>query len=325
MTSRYRYFWRRFMHINFNYKLVPHIKLNKTQQNGTLPCTVGFSVLTLLGFEKKMNAEDELILTIKHCILFVQRGEFDKAEQLLHVALKQAQQISHQLGVTYIYDVMANLALEREQYDKAKRLFIAVTQRIMADGATEDDLRVIHISVKLARISHMMKEYSTAQLGFEWCIDKLNNAYKKDPSEDNTKLLAMAEDWYGRLFLDNNKTEIAYQYMKKAYERMKDLVDIDQEHLIIQLNDLGTVCDLLGKADESIEYYSNAIDLGKKFPDMHDLGAMYVNLGRAYIKKNMLDIARKSCGQAWKLGVTTKNNDVKREAELCIQEIRGMS
>ncbi|XP_034835546.1 tetratricopeptide repeat protein 19 homolog, mitochondrial [Maniola hyperantus] len=324
MTSKYRLFWRKFMHVKFYCKQVSQAT-HKTHQKVTLPSTLGFSLLTLLEFEKKMNAEDELILTIKHCVLFVQRGEFDKAEQLLHVALKQAQQIRHQLGITYIYDVMANLALEREQYEKAKQLFIAVTQRIMADGATEDDPRVIHISAKLARISHMKKEYSTAQLGYEWCLEKLNNAYKTDPSEPHRKLLAMTEDWYGRLFLDCDKIEIGLNYMKKAYERMKDLVDIEQEHLVIQLNDMGTVCDRLGNVDESIEYYSKAIDLGKKFPDMHDLGAMYVNLGRAYIKKNMLDIARKSCGQGWRLGVTTKNNDVKREAEICMQEIRAMS
>ncbi|CAH2235014.1 jg1285 [Pararge aegeria aegeria] len=325
MTSRYRFFWRRLMHMKFNSKQVYEATLHKTHRNIYLPCTLGFSLLTLMGFEKKLNAQDELILTIKHCILFVQRGEFDKAEQLLHVALKQAQQIHHQEGITYIYDVMANLALEREQYDKAKQLFVAVTQRIMADGATEDDLRVVHISVKLARISHMKREYTTAQLGYDWCIEKLNNALKYDPSEANTKLLAMAEDWYGRLFLDSDKCEIGLSYMKQAYERMKNLVDIEQEHLVIQLNDLGTVCDRLGNVDESIEYYSKAIDIGKNFPDMHDLGAMYVNLGRAYIKKNMLDIARKSCGQGWKLGIKTKNNDVKHEAELCMQEIRAMS
>lgn len=324
MSSKYRYLLRRFMHIKLNLK-ASHATLHRTHQKVTLPCTVGFSLLTLLGFEKRMTTEDELIVTIKHCVLFVQRGEFDKAEQLLHVALKQAQQTQHQLAITYIYDVMANLAMETEQYEKAKKLFVAVSQRIMADGATEDDLRIIHISVKLARISHMLKEYATAQLGYDWCLEKLYNAYKKDPSKTNTKLLAMAEDWYGRLFVDGNKIETGLSYMKKAYERMKHLVDIEQEHLVIQLNDLGTVCDRLGNVDESIEYYSKAIDLGKKFPDMHDLGVMYVNLGRAYIKKNMLDAARKSCGHGLKLGVTSKNDDVKREADLCMQQIRAMS
>ncbi|CAH2089545.1 unnamed protein product [Euphydryas editha] len=324
MTSRYRFLWRRLMQIKINYKAVPR-PLFKVTQNISLPCSLGFSLLTLIGLEKKLNAEDELILTIKHCVLFIQRCEYDKAEQLLHVALKQAQQMQHQSGITYIYDVMANLALEREQYDKAKQLFIAVSQRIMADGATEDDLRVIHMSIKLARISHMKKEYTTAQLGYDWCLEKLNSAILRNPSEENKMLLAMAEDWYGRLFLDCNKYELGFNYMQSAYNRMTSFTDIDKEHLVVQLNDLGTVCDRIGKIDESIDYFTKAIDLGKQIPDMPDLGVFYVNLGRAYIKKNMFDIARKSCGHAWRLGVMMKNNNVKHEAELCIKEIKDNS
>lgn len=307
------------------YYRVPPRPLFKVPQSISIPCSLGFSLLTLIGLEKKLTAEDELILTIKHCVLFIQRGDYDKAEQLLHVALKQAQQIQHQLGITYIYDVMANLALEREQYDKAKQLFIAVSQRIMADGATEDDLRVIHMSIKLARISHMKKDYTTAQLGYDWCLEKLKSEFSKDPSEENKMLLAMAEDWYGRLFLECNKYELGYNYMQSAYNRMITIKDVDKEHLVIQLNDLGTVCDKIGKVDESIDYFTKAIDLGKQIPDKSDLGVFYVNLGRAYIKKNMLDIARKNCGYGWKLGVMMKNKNVKHEAEACIEEIKNNS
>ncbi|XP_050352853.1 tetratricopeptide repeat protein 19 homolog, mitochondrial [Nymphalis io] len=325
MTSRYRLLWRRFLHLKkVNPTIVPRSFLNASKEI-TLPCTLGFSLLTLIGLEKKLNAEDELILSIKHCVLFIQRNEYDKAEQLLHVALKQAQQIQHHLGVTYIYDVMANLALEREQYDKAKKLFVVVSQRIMADGATEDDLSVIHISIKLARISHMKKDYTTAQIGYDWCIEKLNSAVSKNPTEENIKLLAMAEDWYGRLFLECNKDELGFRYMQSAYEKIASLTDTDKEHLVVQLNDLGTVCASIGKIDESIEFFTKAIDLGKQIPDLEDLGVFYVNLGRAYLKKNMIDVARKSCGHGWKLGVLMKNNDVKHEAELCIQEIKNMT
>lgn len=321
---RYRYLFRRLIYIKKTYKSAP-ITPQTCPLKITIPCSLGFSILTLIGLEKKFSQEDELILKIKHCVLFIQRNEYDKAEQLLHVALRQAQQMQHHLGITYIYDVMANLALERGQYDKAKELFVAVTQRIMSDGASEDDIRVIHISVKLARISHMMKEYTTAQLGYDWCLEKLSNILSKDPSEANKKLIAMAEDWYGRLFVDCGKPELGLTYMKNAYDKMMNFPDIEQEHLVLQLNDIGTVYDTLGKVDESIDYFTKAIDLGKKIPDMPDLGAMYVNLGRAYMKKNLLDIARKTCGFAWRLGVQAKNDDVKKEAELCIKEIKNLS
>lgn len=322
---RYRFLLRNFIHIKKALKPLPLVTSQKCSLKIVVPCSLGFSLLTLIGLEKKLSAEDELILKIKHCILFIQRNDYDKAEQLLHVSLRQAQQLNHQLGITYIYDVMANLALERGQYEKAKQLFIAVSQRIMADGASEDDIRVIHISIKLARISHMLKDYTTSQLGFDWCLEKLNSIPSKNSSELNVKLLAMAEDWYGRLFVDSGKHELGLTYMKNAYEKMKTLSDIEQEHLVIQLNDIGTVCDAAGKTDDSIEYFTNAIDMGKKLPEMPDLGAIYVNLGRAYIKKSMLDMARKTCGFGWRLGELAKSDDIKREAELCIKEIKNLS
>ncbi|XP_075981000.1 tetratricopeptide repeat domain 19 [Anticarsia gemmatalis] len=327
MYSRCRHFWSRLSRFSGNFRAVPIVTVKHIpKKEFTAPYILSFSLFTWLGFDKKdkVSAEDELIHTIKHCILFIQREEFEKAEQLLHVALRQAQQIHHQLGITYIYDIMANLALQREHLDKAKQLFVAVTQRIMADGATEDDARVIHLSAKLARVSHLKKEYSTAQLGYEWCLEKLHKAVEQDPSEVNNKLLALTEDWYGRLFIDCNRCEDGINFMVKSLNRMKQVSDVEQEHLVIQLNDIGTVCDRLGKTDESIQYLTEAIELAKAV-GMDEVGAMYVNLGRAYIKKQLLDTARKHCGYAWRLGVTTKNKEIKDEAEMCLQEIKNIS
>ncbi|KAJ0174125.1 hypothetical protein K1T71_010271 [Dendrolimus kikuchii] len=323
MSARYRYIWTAFTRLRSNCKFVSQA-IHKETLKCPVPCILGFSIFTWLGFEKKLNTEDELIQTIKHCVLFIQRTEYEKAEQLLHVALRQAQQVQHLMGITYIYDVMANLALEREQLDKAKKLFVAVTQRIMADGATEDDLRVIQISTKLARISHLKKEYTTAQLGYDWCIDKLNNIVKNNPNEEVIKLLALTEDWYGRLFLDCNQAENGLNLMISSLDKMRGVSDVEKEHIVIQLNDIGTVCDSIDKIDESIKYFKEAIELGKSL-NMNELGAMYVNLGRVYLRKNMLNEARKNCGFGWKLGVLEQNDDIKKEAELCIKQIKSIN
>lgn len=324
MSSRARFLWNRFSRIRVNYRTIPIALPKIPKQDIAVPCTVGFTLFTWLGFDKKLNAEDDLIHTIKHCVLFIQRTDYEKAEQLLHVALRQAQQMNHQLGITYVYDVMANLALEREQLDKAKKLFVAVSQRIMADGATEDDYRIVHIGVKLARISHLKKEYDTAQLGYDWCIQKLNNALAIDPTAETKKLLAMAKDWYGRLFLECNQCEHGLDLMLSSLELMKEVPDIEPEHIVIQINDIGTVYDKLGKVDEGIAYFKKAIEMGKELK-IEDLGAMYVNLGRAYLKQNLIVEARKSCGQGWKLGVLSNNKDTKDEAESCLKQIKSMS
>lgn len=77
---------------------------------------------------------------------------------MLHVALRQAQTIQHYDAVTYIYDVMANLAFDTGKYHKAENLFLSVLQRLMSNGSTEDDIRVIHISLKMAKVFEHLNE-----------------------------------------------------------------------------------------------------------------------------------------------------------------------
>ena len=70
-----------------------------------------------------------LLLTV---FIALQGGELNKAEQLLHVALKMAQDTINQQAVTYIFDLLANLAYQREEYPKAERLFKDVLQRLLS-------------------------------------------------------------------------------------------------------------------------------------------------------------------------------------------------
>lgn len=65
-------------------------------------------------------------------LVSLQGGELNKAEQLLHVALKMAQETKNEQAVTYIFDLLANLAYQREEYPKAQRLFKDVLQRLLS-------------------------------------------------------------------------------------------------------------------------------------------------------------------------------------------------
>lgn len=55
---------------------------------------------------------------------------------------------------------MANIAFDSQQYEKARKLFIEVMNRLFHKGMKEDDLVVIHISFKLAKIFENLKDYS---------------------------------------------------------------------------------------------------------------------------------------------------------------------
>lgn len=64
-----------------------------------------WSLLTGTDEDSEETPEDKLIMNIKRGILNIQRGEYKKAEKMLHIALKMAQDLQHHDGITYIYDV----------------------------------------------------------------------------------------------------------------------------------------------------------------------------------------------------------------------------
>lgn len=94
---------------------------------------VTYSISFFGFFNNDETPEDKLITTIKRSILCINRQQYDKAEQMLHLALRMAQDMQSKDGITYVYDVMANLAMEREQFQKAEKLFADVMRRLLAD------------------------------------------------------------------------------------------------------------------------------------------------------------------------------------------------
>lgn len=95
--------------------------------------------------DDETTPEGKLKTTLKRTILAIRRKEFDKAEQMAHLALRMAQDINSYDGITLCYDIMANLALDREQYQKAQQLFESVLQRLLQKGVSQDDIQVRNI------------------------------------------------------------------------------------------------------------------------------------------------------------------------------------
>lgn len=104
---------------------------------------MALAILQWLGFEKDdEEKESELIMTLKRAVLCTRREQYDKAEQMLHLALRLAQQQQNSQGVVYCYDLMANLAMDRLQLEKAEKLFISVMQMLLSSEMEQDNLKV---------------------------------------------------------------------------------------------------------------------------------------------------------------------------------------
>lgn len=154
-----------------------------------------------LEFEEKQHKpptpEDNLITTLKHSIVAMQFEKYEKAEQLLHLALRMAQDLKDADSITYCFDIMANLALEMEQYQKAEKLFVLVMQRLMQQGCAEDDIKMLHISAKIARIAAAQQATEKADMGFAWTLDSINKNRKVNPDDrDLYELMGLTQDWF---------------------------------------------------------------------------------------------------------------------------------
>lgn len=94
-----------------------HIEYKPRKFEAPAKLLIGSTILQWLGVEEKSDEQkekdqEELIMTIKRGVLASLRSEFEKSEQLYHLALRNAQTMKNEQAVTYVYDLMANLAYE---------------------------------------------------------------------------------------------------------------------------------------------------------------------------------------------------------------------
>ncbi|XP_025073229.1 tetratricopeptide repeat protein 19 homolog, mitochondrial isoform X2 [Pogonomyrmex barbatus] len=244
---------------------------------------------------------------------------------MLHLALRQAQTIQHYDAVTYIYDVMANLAFETGDYRKAEKLFVSVLQRLMSNGVTEDDMRVIHISLKMAKVFEHLNEIKKAEQGYKFCMENLKLHVEKDFDNNDAILLqGMTFDWYARMLLSQSRHTEAFNYFLQAYDICKKVNGEKHEQTVVLLNDLGTISYIRGEYDEAVKYLSLAAEIGKNLSDMVDLGSIHVNLGNVFLKKGLYDEAKKSCQQGKIIAKNRDDNDSLLEANKCLKEIKRL-
>ncbi|XP_014275256.1 tetratricopeptide repeat protein 19 homolog, mitochondrial [Halyomorpha halys] len=295
----------------------------QSKRNSGLWGTIMISGFFGLFKEKEEEkSESELIMTIKRAVLLIQRDDFKGAEQLLHLALKLAQDQHNEDGVTYIYDLLANLAFAQGHFNTAEKLFVNVMQRLIQVGVSEDDLKINHISLKLAKIYEEKKDDKKAEEGYKFCLKNLQGKVDVSLEDHDAVLLwAMSLDWYARFLLSKDRLDDALANFEKAYELSLKLHGEIHEQTVVLLNDLGTICYLKGDHDNALNYLTKAIEIGKHLPNMEDFSSVYVNLGNIYMQQKMFDEAKKYCKEGWQNANRHKNNEGIQEATLCLKEL----
>lgn len=298
------------------------ISPNISQLRKTL---LALSLLGWLGFiDDDEEKESELIMTLKRAVLCTRREQYDKAEQLLHLALRIAQLEQNQQGILYCYDLMANLALEKRELDKAEKLFVSVMQMLLSKGVVEDNIMMIHISLKMARIFHLRAEESKAEQGYQWCLDKISKHVSTDP--DAKILYGVINDWYAQFLLDSGKVTEAIKHLKEAYLSCCEVQGSKAEESMLLLNDLGIASWRADDLETATQYLTQAKIIGDQLQEISEhVGVIHANLGLLYLEKGLVDTAKKFCKEGFNLGKKHENEESIQQSNYCFEQIEYMT
>ncbi|KAG5864504.1 hypothetical protein JTB14_030335 [Gonioctena quinquepunctata] len=282
---------------------------------------VALSILSWLGFtEEDENKESELIMTLKRAVLCKRREQFEKAEQMLHLALRIAQQQQNEQGILYCYDLMANLAFDQYELDKAEKLFVSVLQKLLSDGTKQDNLKVIHISLKLARICQLKANIERAEIGYKWCLQQIEK--QKNDNIDAKILYGIINDWYAQFLLDKGDISDSMTYLKEAHRVCTQANGKNNEQVVLLLNDLGITSFRAEDIENAEKYLKEAISIGEELDDKTHLGVVHANLGLILLQKGVLAEAEKFCKEAWHLGRKHDDNESVEQANYCFDQIK---
>lgn len=253
-------------------------------------------------------------------MLAVQREDFNKAEQMFHLALRMAQLIQNKLAETYIFDLMGNLAYETNELEKAEKLFVDVIKRLMdLEKAAEDDIRILHISTKIAHIAYLQNNLEKAMLGFEYVLQRIE---KKDYMNDESlyELWGLVKNFLGQAFIALNQHEKAREALldaQKIFVKFKEEVTEDGMVLLNNLSVCHAELKDFAKAEQCLK---RAMEIGKELK-LEDISPYQINMGMLYFKQKLNQQAKAACKAAWLLSVKHNNQDAKAGAEKCLEQV----
>lgn len=323
-----------------------HIEYKPRKFEAPAKLLIGSTILQWLGVEEKSDEQkekdqEELIMTIKRGVLASLRSEFEKSEQLYHLALRNAQTMKNEQAVTYVYDLMANLAYETGklvkysfksrsserifillgQLEKAEKLFVNVMQRVMGlDNAQEDDVRILHISSKVAHIAYLQENMDKAMLGYNFVLEKIQS---KDYLNDQNyhELYGVVKNLIGQAFIALKKFPEAKAAFLEAHAIFKKYKDELTEDGMILLNNLSCACAELKEYSSAQDYLKEAIKIADKIR-IDDVSPYHVNMGMLYFKQKLFDKAKSSCSQGYKMAKEHENTESTQAAERCLDEVK---
>ena len=248
----------------------------------------------------------------------------DKADKMLQIALKQAQNIGHEEAVTHIFSLMANLALERRLYSQAEALFTKVLQRLVSGGEPQDSNAVVEISLKIAQIFHRNGETAKAEQGLLFCVTSQRRKLAGGQEDEDTKaLLGIALDMQGQFLLSQGRFKEAELCWREAGDVARQVLGEEEEQVLVVTNSLATVLSMTGREEEAGKTLEAVVSTAERINSDH-LPTFLVNLGLVRLKQGLAEQAGRHCERARRSAETAGDTGTVRQAEDCLHQLEAV-
>lgn len=246
-----------------------------------------------------------------------------RADRILHIALKMAQDVGREDAITHIFCLLANLALERGFLGQAERLFKTILQRLLAAGEPQDSNSVVEISLKLAKIFEANGDMDRAEQGFQFCLSCQQKKVGEGASEDTLGLTGMVLDEWAQFLLSRNRLEEAEVAWREAVRVSILLHGQEGEQSLVVTNSLATLLSMKGQHKAAAEMLGRVVEAARRQESGH-LSAFLVNLGLVQIKQGLAREAERSCKEAGLLAREVADTETGQEAEACVSHVEAV-
>ena len=272
-----------------------------------------------------VEEEDDLTLAVKRGILAIQEGDLARADRLLHIALKMAQDSGREEAITHIFCLLGNLALERNFPGQAERLLKTVVQRLIAAGEPSDSNSVVEISLKLAQVYASIGSLEQAEQGFLFCVATQQRKLGKGVvDEDTLGLAGMVLDQRAQFLLQQDRLSEAEMAWREAVKVAEQLHGEEGEQTLVVKNSLATLLSMRGQHKAALDMLERVVAAGKRQQTAH-LSAFLVNLGLVQLKQGLAAEGRKNCREASRLASEVGDVETGEEADVCLTQVYNLA
>lgn len=290
-------------------------------------CHQAIGVLAFNIFAKKRadekkgaDIENRLAHVIAMAELALKDRNIEKAEQILHSALRLAEDNKINVGVSCVYDMLATIAFQKGEITQAENYLVRIIERLIQLGYPEENNTIINFKLKLSRIYANIHNDELAEMGFKNCL-RIQNRKTTGPSDEETEhLLVSILFWYGKFLMDRGRPEQARRKLEQAYSHSERVTGIKPAQEMVLLYYLADLCFAMKDFEAAERHLVNALVIGKT-ADNPDTPHYLVKLGAVYLFRGMYDKARVWCQRGENLGKRKQNRTAISDARDCLKQL----